>query len=69
MAHLIAQIGNGPRDPAVPDFQSVVPGPAAPTSLGNLLEMVTLHPHADQLKQNLWRWDLAIHMDQMPTKG
>ena len=72
MAHFIAQIGNGPRDPALPErqwFQGVVLGPAVLTSLGNLLGMVILCPHKDQLKQNLWGWDLAIYMDQMPTKG
>lgn len=54
MAHLIAQIGNGPRDPTIPEgdgSQSVVPGPAVTTSLGNLLEIIILSPHPDQLKQ------------------
>ena len=56
MAHFIAQIGNGPRDPTLPKrqwFQGVDLGSAMLTSLGNLLKMVILCPH-HQLKQNLW---------------
>lgn len=46
-----------------------VPGPKATPSLGNLLEMIILSSHPDQLEQRLCGQCLTMHMDQMSTKG
>lgn len=72
MADLIAEIGDGPRDPILyflqsSGSQSLVPGPAITTSLRILLEMLILCPHQDQWHQKPWGWGSAFQMNQMPT--
>nr|BAC21603.1 hypothetical protein [Macaca fascicularis] len=73
MAHPIAEIDNGPpKDPAVSVeqwFSSVVPGSAATTLLGDLLEVLILYPHLDQLNKKFWGWGPKILMNQLPIKG
>uniref|UniRef100_A0A2K6M7V4 Uncharacterized protein n=1 Tax=Rhinopithecus bieti TaxID=61621 RepID=A0A2K6M7V4_RHIBE len=72
MAHLIAEIDNGPpKDPAVSVeqwFSSVVPGSAATTLLGDLLEVLILYPHLDQLNKKFWGGSLCTLASQQPLK-
>lgn len=49
--------------------QSVVPGSKATAALGNLLQIIILHSHPDQLEQRLCGQCLTMHMDWMFTKG
>uniref|UniRef100_A0A2K6TFG0 Uncharacterized protein n=1 Tax=Saimiri boliviensis boliviensis TaxID=39432 RepID=A0A2K6TFG0_SAIBB len=60
MAHLIAEIVS---------VEHVVPGSAATTLRGDLLEELILRPHQDQLNKKFWGWCSKMLMNQMPIKG
>lgn len=73
MVHLIAQIGNEPKYPAVPEGQffsncSLRTGGNYIT-VGTSQKWLILCSHPNQLKQSSWQRGLVIPMYQMPTKG